>query len=147
MTQCSLVEFFRLFEGKYWLLFQGTEIRGMEIDEGREAVTLCSNTSSSHFCLPRVSSGVPAAFRPSHAVSHRLTLRVACFSASARPCAVTFPHMLPLYHEEGGRTFLLNVFKFLPDYTASRQEDSCFWPDDIRSIRVLLEGVSCVFCW
>jgi hypothetical protein len=130
MTPCSLVECFGRFEGKYWLPFRGTEIRFTEIGEGQGAVALCSITSSAYFCLPRVSSGVPAAFCPTPAVSYWLTQRVVCFSGTARACVDIFPHMLPLYHEDGGSTFLWNVFKFLLDFTASRQEHSCVWPDD-----------------
>jgi hypothetical protein len=95
------------------------------------------------FCFPRVFSGVPAAFCPSPAVAHWLTLRVVCFSPSARPCADTFLHMLPLYHEDGSSTFLWNVFKFLPDYTASRQEDSRVWPDDTPVSKMAHSEYSC----
>jgi hypothetical protein len=104
---------------------------------------LCSITSSTHFCLPGVSCGVPPAFCPGPAVSHWLTRRFVCFSASSRPCADTSPHMLPLYHEDGGSTFLRNVCKFLPDFTASRQGDSCICPGDTRVSTMAHPEYSC----
>ena len=80
-----------------------------------------------------------------HILSTRVLLEgVSCvFSASAIPCADTFPPMLPLYREDGGSTFLRNVFKFLPDFTASRQEDSCVWPGDTPVSKIAHSEYSC----